>query len=69
MDNCERFNETPLAEEKTFTVTSIWKILMVQITPTGKRFVKIYELLLADVFENFLNMRLEIYELDPVKVL
>ena len=69
MDNCERFNETPWAEEKTFTVTSIWKILMVQITPTGKRFVKIYELLLADVFENFLNMRLEIYELDPVKVL
>ena len=44
MDNCERFNETPLAEEKTFTVTSIWKILMVQITPTGKGFVKIYEI-------------------------
>ena len=32
-------------------------------------YVQINTLLLADVFENFRNMRLEIYELDPAKFL
>ena len=55
-----------------------------KITRTQKKFVKIFQknlgeyrdlyvqnhsLLLADVFENFRNMCLEIYELDPAKFL
>ena len=43
-----------------------------QITHTQKEFLKKLvsnELLLTDVFNNFRNMCLEIYELDPVKFL
>ena len=48
-----------------------------QIMPTQKELIKIYHvlyvqkktLLLADVFENFRNVCLEIYNFDPAKFL
>ena len=41
MDDWEKFNETSLPEKRTFTVTLIWKILLMHITHTQKQFVKI----------------------------
>ena len=71
--------------KKIFIVTEIWKILLMQITPMQKKFVKIlkkknlerYDDLyvqidtfwLPDVFENFRNMCLEIYKINPAKSL
>ena len=67
-----------------FTVTSVWKILLMQITHMQKELAKIWKKkfgechdlygqsdtsLLADVFENFRNMCLKKYELDPAKFL
>ena len=41
MDNWEKFNKTPLPEKKKiFTVTYIWKILLMEITRSQKDFVK-----------------------------
>ena len=68
-------------KKKIFIVTEIWKVSLMQIMRTQKEFVKISKekreyhdlyvqsdtLLLADVFENFKNMCLEIYEPDPEK--
>ena len=72
-------------KEKIFTVIQIWKILLMQITRNCLRICKDFEtknlreyhdlyvqsntLLLADVFENFRNICLKIYELDPAKFL
>ena len=67
-------------KKKIFTVMLIWMILLMQITRAQKRFVKILKkniggfhhlipLLLVDAFENFRNICLEIYELDPAKFL
>ena len=66
---------------KKKNLQSLWKIFLVKITRTQKRVCKGFEiknlgeyhdlyvqsdtLLLADVFENFRNMCLVIYELDP----
>ena len=59
--------------KKIFTITKRWKILLMQVTCTQKKVVKILRyfnlhvqgdtLLLADVFYNFRNMCLEIYRL------
>ena len=59
----KKFNETSFLKKK---------ILLMQITHTQKEFLKKFvsnTLLLTDVFNNFRNMCLEIYELDPVKFL
>ena len=68
-------------KNKIFTVTQKWKILLMEIMCVQKRVCKDFEikylgeyhdlyvqsntLLLADVFENFGNMCLKIYKLDP----
>ena len=71
--------------KKYFIVTLIWNILLMQIMRPQKRICKGFEMkllgeyhdfyvqsdafLLANVFENFRNMHLEIHELDLVKSL
>ena len=70
-------------KKEAFTITQIWKTLLIQITRATKRVCKDFEiknlgehqdlyvkndtLLLADVFENFQNVCLTIYELDPAR--
>ena len=60
--------------KKAFTIRETWKILLMQITSIRKEFVKFLKLrvlilLLGDVFNNFGNMGLEIYGLDPAHFL
>ena len=43
MDDQEKFNETSLAENNFFTVTSTWKILLMQISRTVKELVRIFK--------------------------
>ena len=76
MDDWEKFNETPLPEKSDFysllnmeDVTNADKVCQnFKIKKLGEYHdlhVQSDTLLSADVFENFKNMFLEIYELDP----
>ena len=75
MDDWENFNETSLPEKEDFyshlnIKDILWKEF--EIKNLGEHhnlYVQSNALLLADVFENFRNMCLEIYELDPAKLL
>ena len=81
MDSWNRFNETSLPDKKHFysrlNIESIIDIDYIHATRAFKEFkmnnlvdycdlyVQSDTLLLADIFENFRDMSLEIYELDP----
>ena len=83
MDSWEKFNETVLPPEKDFYsnlnlenisdkdyvhAQKVWDIFRIKnIREYHDLYVKIDTLLLADIFENFRNMCLDIIELDPVK--
>ena len=85
MDDRERFNETSLPEKEDFhshlNMEDISDANYAHTKIVCKDFeiknigeyhdlqVQSDTLLLADVFENFRNMCLEIYELDPAKFL
>ena len=85
MDNWEKFNETSLPEKEDFSSHLTMEDIADADYAHAKRVCKDFEiknlgeyydlyvqsdtLLLADVFENFRNMCLEIYELDPAKFL
>ena len=85
MDNWERFNETSLANKESFysnlNMENIDDIDYRHGNNVFKRFklknlgeyhdlyVQSDTLLLADVFENFRNMCIEVYELDPAHFL
>ena len=85
MDDLEKFNETSLPEKEDFYSHLNMKDITDADYAHTKRVCKDFEiknlgeyhdlyvqsdtLLLADVFENFRNMRLETYELDPAKFL
>ena len=80
MDGWDKFNETSILDKEDFC--SHLNILLMQITRRQKDFVKILKknnlgeylgfyvcsdiVLLTDVFNNFWNMCLEIYGLNPV---
>ena len=82
MDSCEKFYETSLPTKQDFCselnlegisnedyahAQKVWEVF--EINNRGEYhdlYVQSDTLLLADVFENFRNMCLEIYELDPV---
>ena len=83
MDDWEKFNETSLPEKEDFYIHLNMEDITVAGYVHAKRDFKDFEikklrehhdlyvqsntLLLVDVFENFQNMCLEIYELDPAK--
>ena len=85
MDDWEKFNETSLPEKEDFYSHLNMEDITDADYAHAKRVCKDFEiknlgeyhdlyvqsntLLLADVFENFRNMCLEIYELDPAKFL
>ena len=81
MDDWEKFNEKSLPEKKDFNMEDITDVdyayakslcKKLEINNLGE-YHDLYgqsdTLLLADVFENFQNMCLKIYELDPEKFL
>ena len=83
MDDREKFNETPLPEKEDFYIYLNMEDVVDVDYANAKRVCKDFEiknsgeyhdlyvladtLLLADVFENFRNMCLKIYELDAAK--
>ena len=83
MDGWEKFNETTLPEKREFHCNLNLEDITDEDYMHAKRICKDFEikkigeyhdlylksdvLLLADVFENFRKMCLEIYELDPTK--
>ena len=85
MNDWKKFNETSLLEKEVFFSDLSMEDITYAYYAHGKRVCKDFEiknlgtchdlyvqrdtLLLADVFENFRNMCLEIYELDPTKFL
>ena len=85
MDNWEKFNETSLPENEDFYSHLNMEDSTDADYTHAKRVCEDFEiknleeyhelhvqsntLLLADVFENLRNMRLQIYELDPAKFL
>ena len=85
MDNWERFNETSLPNKKSFYSNlnmeniddidcrygnNVFKIFgLKHLGEYHDLYVQSDTLLLADVFENFRNKCLEVYELDPAHVL
>ena len=85
MDNWERFNKTSLPNKESFSsklnMENIDDIDYIHGNNVFKRFklkklgeyhnlyVQSNTLLLADVFENFRNMCIEVYELDPAHLL
>ena len=81
MDDWEKFNEKSLPEKKDFNMEDITDVDYAHAKSLCKKFEinnlgeyhDLYgqsdTLLLADVFENFQNMCLKIYELDPEKFL
>ena len=85
MDDWEKFNETTLPEkEDLFSHLNMEDIIDADYAPAIRvckdfevknlgeyhdLYVQSDTLLLADVFENFRNMCLKIYELDPAKFL
>ena len=82
MDSWEKFNETALPPKKDFYsnlnlenisdedyahAQKVWDVFKIKnLGEYHDLYVKSDTLLLADVFENFRNMCLNIYELDPV---
>ena len=85
MDDWEKFTETTLSEKEDFYIQLTMEDITNADHAHTKRVFKDYErknlveyhdlyiqsdtLLLADVFENFRNMCINIYELDPAKFL
>ena len=85
MDDWEKFTETTLSEKEDFYIQLTMEDITNVDHAHAKRVFKDYErknleeyhdlyiqsdtLLLADVFENFRNMCINIYELDPAKFL
>ena len=85
MDDWEKFNETSLSEKEDFYSHLDMEDITDADYAHAKRVCKDFEIknsgeyhdlyvqsdtfLLADVFENFRNMCLEIYKLDPAKFL
>ena len=85
MDDWEKFNETSLPEKKDFCSHLNIENITDPVYTHAKRVYKDFETkklgeyyasyvqsntsLLADVFENFQNKCLEIYELDPARFL
>ena len=77
MDDWEKFIETLLPEKMEEIIDADYTLIKrvnkdLKIKKIGKYHVLYFEsnlLLLADVFENFQNMCLEIYELDPARFL
>ena len=85
MDNWERFNETSLPNKKSFYSNlnmenigdidyrhsnNVFKIFKLKnLGENHDLYVQSDTLLLADVFENFRNKCLEVYELDPAHFL
>ena len=85
MDDFEKINETSLPEKEYFQVHLNMKDITDADYTHAKRVCKDFEikklgkypdlyvqgdtLLLADVFESFRNMYIQIYELDPTKFL
>ena len=81
MDNCERFDETSLPDKESFysslnmeNIDDIdyrhgnnvfKKIKLKNLGEYHGLYVQSDTLLLADVFENFRNMCIKVYELDP----
>ena len=82
MDNWEKFDETTLPPKEGFYsklnlegisdadyahVQKVWEVSGIKKRGEyHELYAKSDTLLLADVFENFRNMCLELYELDPV---
>ena len=82
MDSWEKFNETALPPKKDFYsnlnledisdedyahAQEVWDVFGIKnVSEYHDLYVQIDTLLLADIFENFRNMCLDIYELDPV---
>ena len=82
MDSWERFDETSLPNKKAFYselnleditdkdyehAQKVWKVFGIKnLGEYHDLYVQSDTLLLADVFENFRNKCLEIYELDPI---
>ena len=85
MDIWERFIETLLPDKKDFYIKlnlkditdkdyehaqKVWEIFEIKnLGDYHDLYVQSDTLLLADVFENFRDMCIEIYELDPAQVL
>ena len=81
MDNWEKINETTLPPKETFYsnlnlenisdedyvhAQKVWEVFEIKnLGEYHALYVQSDTLLLADVFKNFRNMCLEIYELDP----
>ena len=81
MDSWDRFNETSLPDKEAFYSNLIWKIFqnidhrhavrvfrefkMNNLGDYHDLYVQSDTLLLADVFENFRNMFMKVYKLDP----
>ena len=82
VDSCEKFDETVLPPKKAFCSSlnlenisdkdyvhaqKVWDAFKIKhLGEYHDLYVKIDTLLLADIFEHFKNMCLDIYELDPV---
>ena len=85
MDSWERFNAETLPKKKAFYIKSLLKDITsedykhsqkvfeeIKLKNLGEYYdlyVQSDKLLLADVFENFRNICIEIYELDPAHFL
>ena len=85
MDSWERFNETSLLDKKAFYselnleditdkdyahAQKVFKELKLKnLSDSHDFYVQSHTLLLVDVFENFRNKCIEIYELDPAHFL
>ena len=76
MDNWERFNETSFDNKESFysnlNMENIEDIKIFKLKNLGEYhdlYVQGHTLLLADIFENFRNKCLEVYELDPTHFL
>ena len=85
MDSWERFNETSLPDKKVFHsklnleditdedyahAQKVWQVLEIKnLGEYHDLYVQSDTLLLADVFENFTNKCIKIYELDPAHFL
>ena len=67
IDSWEKFDETRLPPKEAFYSNLNLEVISDEdYAHSHDLYVQSDTLLLADVFENFRNMRLEIYELDPI---
>ena len=73
MDNWERFDETSLPNKESFysnlNMENIKRFKLKNLGEYHNLYVQSDTLLLADVFENFRNTCLKVYELDPAHFL